>query len=77
MPRRKKQPDPDVIRLTNLSAHGVPGFTITNISEQDLRMLHDGGVPAWIHDTVAFWLRDHPKPSDVPVFEHQRDSEVA
>jgi hypothetical protein len=63
--RNKKQPEPEIIRLTNEAEHPIPGFTITNLSEADIRQLYDGNVPAWIRDTAAFWLRDHPKPSDV------------
>jgi hypothetical protein len=78
MSRKKKQPDPDVIRLTNLSAKVVSSFTITNVSEADIRMLHEGRVPDWIIQTADYYLRDNPKPSDIdPAFFKAREEEQA
>jgi hypothetical protein len=65
MTRKKKAPDVDVIKLANMLNPKAGSFDLLNLSEADVRALHDGTVPAWIHDTAAFWIRDHPKPSDV------------
>lgn len=54
-----------MVRFTNgLSV--PPSYTIVGLTEADVWLLHQGIVAAWLSHTVEFYVRDHPKPSDVP-----------
>lgn len=68
--KRKKQPDePEVVRFVN-GMSKIWSFSLPQLSEADIRQLHDGIVPQWIKDDIAFWLRDNQKPGDIrPEFQ--------
>jgi hypothetical protein len=57
MPRKKPATaDPAPVRFTQLTAPIVPGYTICNLSEDDIRDLHAGRVPDWIIRTTDLFL---------------------
>lgn len=60
---KRKQPEPEVIRFTHTVEMPVPGFTICNLSEQDVRDLHHGVVPDWIIQTADMFLATCANPS--------------
>ena len=76
MKRKKPQPEPDVIRFAHTTERLPQSFTITGLSEGDIRRLLDGSVPEWLTPTLAFWLRDNPKPSDVPPIDPREEAEA-
>lgn len=75
--KKPKQPAPDAIRFRNALNRPPNVFSLMDLSEADIRMLHQGFVPAWIHDAVGWWLRDNPKPSDVPPKQHEEIEAIA
>ncbi len=46
--RRKKVDESNNVDFKNAVADAVPGYSITNLSEQDVLELHGGRVPAWL-----------------------------
>ncbi len=56
MSKRKKADDSHNVDFKNAVADAVPGYSITNLSEQDVLELHGGRVPAWLHEVTASWL---------------------
>lgn len=60
----KKAKAARAVTFKNGMGNPTPGFVITCISEQDVRDLNAGKIPAWIADTVRFWCRDNPTPTD-------------
>jgi hypothetical protein len=77
--RKKKAPDVEVIKLANMVNSQAGSFDLLNLSEADVRQLHDGIVPDWLQNLAEWWCRENPKPSDVmpascdPEFEMQED----
>lgn len=75
--KKPKQAAPDAIRFRNALNRPPNVFSLMDLSEADIRQLHDGVVPDWIIDTTAWFLRDNPKPSDVPPKPKEETEAVA
>lgn len=71
--KKSKQPEPDVIRFKN-GLSMPPSYTLVDLTEADIWLIHQGIVPAWLSEAVAFWLRDQPKPSDVPADQGRKSA---
>ena len=53
---KRKKPEPQETNFLNATADAVPGYSITNLSEQDVLELHEGRVPEWLKEVTASWL---------------------
>ena len=55
--RKRREPEPEIVRFSNNTAPIVPGFTICNLSLQDVEQLNMGRVPGWVIETTDLFLK--------------------
>lgn len=60
MRKKKPEPEPEIVRFSNVAGPVVPGFTICNLSEADVKELNAGRVPDWIIHTTDIYLSGWP-----------------